>query len=64
MPALIEDQFESDSVKTKNKTQTEIAADPLGGKELLCPFCGWAYRPEEGCFCVRVVGWDGNPLGQ
>ncbi len=64
MPALIEDQVESDSVKTKNNTQAQIAADPLDGKQLQCPYCGWTYVTEEGCFCVRVVGWDGKPLGQ
>ncbi len=63
MPVLIEAQAPK-AVETKNTVQTHVASDPLAGKQLLCPYCGVAYLPEEGCFCVRVVGWDGNPLGQ
>ena len=63
MPVLIEDQAASNSVKTRNKGREPVASDPLAGKELQCPYCGCAYVPEEGCFCVRVVGWDGRPLG-
>ncbi len=63
MPVLIEEQAPSNSAKTNNKVQAQVASDPLAGKQLQCPYCSWVYRPEEGCFCVRVVGWDGNPLG-
>jgi hypothetical protein len=64
MPVLIEEQVASSSAKAKDKVRAQAATDPLAGKELQCPYCGWAYLPEEGCFCVRVVGWDGKPLGQ
>ncbi len=26
--------------------------------EYLCPYCGWSYEPEKGCFCFRLVGWN------
>ena len=26
--------------------------------ELRCPYCGWTYSPQQGCFCFRLVGWD------
>jgi hypothetical protein len=61
MPVL-EEQTALVSVKTEDKTQ--LASDPLAGRQLLCPYCHVAYVPEEGCFCVRVVGWDGKPLSQ
>ena len=62
MPVLTEEQIASNSEKAKERTQ--VATDPLSGKQLECPYCGLTYTPEDGCFCVRVVGWDGNPLGQ
>jgi hypothetical protein len=64
MPALIDEKTVSNSVKTKGKVQASAAQDPLAGKQLQCPYCGCAYLPEEGCFCVRVVGWNGKPIGQ
>ncbi len=64
MPVLLEEEATLDSVKTKDKIQAQVAADPLAGKQLFCPYCGVAYLGEEGCFCVRVVGWDGKPLGR
>lgn len=61
MPVL-EEKKRLDSVKDMENTQP--APDPLAGQQLLCPYCQAAYVPEEGCFCVRVVGWDGKPLGE
>ncbi len=61
MPVL-EEQTALDSAKTKDQVQR--TSEPLAGRQLLCPYCHVAYVPEEGCFCVRVVGWDGTPLGQ
>jgi hypothetical protein len=26
--------------------------------DLLCPYCGWMYSPQQGCFCFRLVSWD------
>ncbi len=62
MPVLIEEQTALDP--RKGEDTLEVVSDPLAGKQLLCPYCGVAYLPEEGCFCVRVVGWDGKPLGR
>lgn len=50
--------------KTAKQGGAPTMNDPLAGKELECPYCGWTYTPEEGCFCVRVTRWDGNPIGQ
>lgn len=64
MPVLIDEKPAPNSVKTKGKVEQNSKNDPLAGKQLQCPYCGCVYLPEEGCFCVRVVGWDGRPIGQ
>ena len=33
-------------------------AAPQQEMELLCPYCGIAYRPKQGCFCFRLVPWN------
>ena len=49
---------EPETVKLGEPATAGTAYDPLAGKELQCPYCGWVYLPEEGCFCLRLVGWD------
>ena len=48
--------FEESLPEVEKKAQA--ADDPLAGKRLQCPYCGWVYLPEEGCFCLRLVGWE------
>ncbi len=60
MPASVEEK----PLEAAKPQRAANAKDPLAGKELKCPYCGWTYTPEQGCFCVRVTHWDGTPIGQ
>jgi hypothetical protein len=55
MPGL---KFEERVLEVDKESKPQPAQDPLAGKWLQCPYCGWVYLPEEGCFCLRLVGWE------
>ncbi len=54
MPGL---KFEERALEVEDEKKPRPAQDPLAGKRLDCPYCGCVYLPEEGCFCLRLVGW-------
>lgn len=55
MPTL---KFEERVLEAEEGKRPQPGQDPLAGKHLQCPYCGWVYLPEEGCFCLRLVGWE------
>lgn len=60
MPGL---KFEERALEVEEETR-QPGQDPLAGKPLQCPYCGWVYLPEEGCFCLRLVGWESTSRPQ
>lgn len=47
-----------DTVDKEFQVLCEEEAKKQQFMELLCPYCGWTYSPQQGCFCFRLVGWD------
>lgn len=65
MPVLIEKEPGPKKGTVQTSSQAKAGNDdPLADQQLYCPFCGCTYQAQEGCFCLRVVGWDGRPLGE
>ncbi len=65
MPVLIDREPAPKKEKAQTTTRVNAGSDDFwANQQLYCPFCGCTYPAQEGCFCLRVVGWDGRPLGE
>lgn len=50
--------IEDEAVDQEFRALCEEEAKKQQMMELLCPYCGWTYSPQQGCFCFRLVGWN------
>lgn len=50
--------IEDDLIEKELRQLIEEEAKKQQFVDLLCPYCGWMYYPQQGCFCFRLVSWD------